>query len=441
MQTLTDAAAALRRRETTALALTEAAIARHEETRALNAFITFDGDTARETARALDADAARGHWRGPLHGLPISVKDLIDVRGLPTTAGSRVLPGTPAADDAPCVRKLRDAGAVLIGKTNLHEFAFGTTSEDSAFGPVRHPRDRSRMAGGSSGGSAAAVAAGVGLGSVGTDTGGSIRIPAAVCGLVGLKPTYGEISATGVVPLSLSFDHVGPITRTVADAVLLWSVMRDAGAVDLPDAPRAPRLGVPREYFFDLLQDEVRGAWASAVRRLEHAGVDIVPVSIPNAASTPDAYVPVVFYESYAWHRDHLLHARDRYTPAVGERLAMGADVTKDEYERARAIGARLADEVDAALAGVDALALPTMAVIAPPLGTSEIAFGDTRVPVRSVMLRLTQLFDISGHPAITLPMSHDLLPTGLQLVGRRNETAALLALAAALEPQILARR
>ena len=132
MQTLTDAAAALRRRETTALALTEAAIARHEETRALNAFITFDGDTARETARALDADAARGHWRGPLHGLPISVKDLIDVRGLPTTAGSRVLPGTPAADDAPCVRKLRDAGAVLIGKTNLHEFAFGTTSEDSA---------------------------------------------------------------------------------------------------------------------------------------------------------------------------------------------------------------------------------------------------------------------------------------------------------------------
>src|SRR5690606_36334732 len=152
----------------------------------------------------------------------------------PTTAGSRVLPATPAADDAPCVRKLRDAGAVLIGKTNLHEFAFGTTSEDSAFGPVRHPRDRSRMAGGSSGGSAAAVAAGVGLGSVGTDTGGSIRIPAAVCGLVGLKPTYGEISATGVVPLSLSFDHVGPITRTVADAVLLWSVMRDAGAVDLP---------------------------------------------------------------------------------------------------------------------------------------------------------------------------------------------------------------
>ena len=434
MDSIVPASAALREGSITAVDLVTRAIEAHaRHGKATNAFITFAPEAALDQARACDADAARGHWRGPLHGIPISVKDLIAVAGMPTTAGSRVLPGTPAARDAEVVRRLRDAGAIILGKTNLHEFAFGTTSEDSAFGAVRHPRDPSRMAGGSSGGSAAAVASGIGLGSVGTDTGGSIRIPAALCGLVGLKPAYGEVPVDAVVPLCLSFDHVGPIGLTVADVAAMWAVMSDATGQGAT-APDAPRLGVPAKYFFDLLEDDVRAAWDSTAALLTQQGANIKPVSIPNAASTADAYVPIVFRESYAWHHEFLNRCPERYTPAVGERLAMGANVTAEEYGRAMALREMLTTEVDAALEGVDALALPAMAVTAPRLGTTEIEFDGTRMPVRSVMLRLTQLFDITGHPAITIPMPvpSEVFPAGLQLVGKR--TADLLAVAANIE-------
>ena len=434
MDSIVPASAALREGSITAVDLVSRAIeayARHGE--ATNAFITFAPEAALDQARACDAEAARGHRRGPLHGIPISIKDLIAVAGMPTTAGSRVLPATPAARDADVVRRLRGAGAIILGKTNLHEFAFGTTSEDSAFGPVRHPRDRSKMAGGSSGGSAAAVATGIGLGSVGTDTGGSIRIPAALCGLVGLKPAYGEVPVDAVVPLCPSFDHVGPIGLAVADVATMWAVMSDATVKGAPAAD-APRLGVPAEYFFDLLEADVRAAWDAAATLLTRQGSTLSRVSIPHAASTSDAYVPIVFRESYAWHREFLERCPERYTPAVGERLAMGAKVSAEEYRHAMALREMLTTEVDAALEGVDALALPAMAVTAPPLGTAEIAFDGTRVPVRSVMLRLTQLFDITGHPAITIPVPvpSGVFPVGLQLVGKR--TADLLALAATIE-------
>ena len=433
MTSLVAASAALREGAVTAVELVTRAIEAHaRHGQATNAFITFAPEAGLDQARACDADAARGRWRGPLHGIPISVKDLIDVAGMPTTAGSRVLPDTPAARDAEVVRRLRDAGAIVLGKTNLHEFAFGTTSEESAFGPVRHPRDSSRMAGGSSGGSAAAVASGIGRASVGTDTGGSIRIPAALCGLVGLKPAYGEVSVDAVVPLCPSFDHVGPIGLTVADVATMWAIM--SGAAAPAGIEGAPRLGVPAEYFFDLLEDDVRAEWNRAVDAMTRQGVKVDPISIPHASSTADAYVPIVFRESYAWHREFLERCPERYTPAVGERLAMGAKVTADDYGRAMALRETLTTEVEAALDGVDALALPAMAVTAPPLGTQEIAFGSTRVPVRSVMLRLTQLFDITGHPAITIPMPvpPGALPVGLQLVGKR--TADLLAVAANIE-------
>lgn len=436
MDSIVAASAALREGSITAVDLVTRAIEAHaRHGQATNAFITFAPDAALDQARACDADAARGRWRGPLHGIPISIKDLIDVAGMPTTAGSRVLPDTPAARDAEVVRRLRDAGAVILGKTNLHEFAFGTTSEDSAFGPVRHPRDPARMAGGSSGGSAAAVAARIGLGSAGTDTGGSIRIPAALCGLVGLKPAFGEVPVDAVVPLCPSFDHVGPIGLTVADVATMWAVMSGAASATAGGASSAtPRLGAPSEYFFDLLDDDVRAAWGTAADRVRAQGAAIEKASIPHASSTADAYVPIVFRESYAWHRQFLERCPERYTPAVGERLAMGATVTEEDYARAMELRRVLTAEVEAALDGVDALALPAMAVTAPPLGTQEIAFGSARVPVRSVMLRLTQLFDITGHPAVTIPIPVPAgrFPVGLQLVARR--TPDLLAVAATIE-------
>src|SRR5215217_7808867 len=211
---------------TTSAELVEASLAAiAEHNTRTNAFILVDADGARAAAKAVEEERRRGVDRGPLHGMPVSIKDLIDVAGQPTTAASRVRAGHVAAGDATVVRRLREAGAVLIGKTNLHEFALGTTSEESAFGAVRNPRDASRSAGGSSGGSAAAVALGMGLASVGSDTGGSIRIPAAACGVVGLKPSLGEVPTEGVVPLCMTFDHVGPITRSVKDAAVIWAVL------------------------------------------------------------------------------------------------------------------------------------------------------------------------------------------------------------------------
>src|SRR3954447_17232317 len=202
----------------------------------LNAFILVMADSARQQAREADRELAAGHDRGPLHGAPISIKDLLDIRGVPTTAASRVRDGHVAQRDAPAIAHLRQAGAVFVGKTNLHEFAFGTTNEDSAFGPARNPHDPSRSPGGSSGGSAASLAAGIGLATIGTDTGGSIRIPAAACGVVGLKPTLGEVSTDGVVPLSTTLDHVGPLTTSVADACIVYHALLGDGVVT-PPAP------------------------------------------------------------------------------------------------------------------------------------------------------------------------------------------------------------
>lgn len=439
MQTITSAAAALRAGTASAVTLVEAAIdayARHGE--ATNAFILFDAERALAEARACDADGSRGHSRGPLHGIPISIKDLIDVEGMPTTAASRVLPSRPAARDAEVVTRLRAAGAVILGKTNLHEFAFGTTSEDSAFGAVRNPLDLARMAGGSSGGSAAAVATGIGLGSVGTDTGGSIRIPAALCGLVGLKPSFGEVPVGGVVPLCPTFDHTGPIARSVDDAAVMWSVMSGRDRTAGRDGVRGLTLGVPSEYFFDLLEDTVRASFQAAIDRLAARGAHIRQVSIPHAASTPQVYLPIVFRESWAWHGTFIETSPERYTDAVRTRLEMGRAVGLEEYERALEAREGLTTEVDAALNGIDALALPAMPVTAPELGTTQIAFGDETVPVRAVMLRLTQLFDITGHPAITVPLAADgRLPCGFQLVGRRSRTADLLASARAVEDTV----
>ncbi|HUF22914.1 MAG TPA: amidase, partial [Vicinamibacterales bacterium] len=421
--TIASAAAALRGGRVSAVELVQEALAQHARHGAdTNAFITFTPEAALAEARASDADAARGRWRGPLHGIPISYKDLIDVEGTVTTAGSRVLPPEPAVRDADVVSRLRAAGAISLGKTNLHEFAFGTTGEDSAFGAVRNPLDLTRMAGGSSGGSAAAVATGIGFASVGTDTGGSVRIPAALCGLVGLKPTSGEVPVDAVVPLSTTFDHVGPLARSVGDAWTMWSVMAGASEAQSQTPVRGLRLGVPEEYFFDLLEDEVRAAWQQAVDRLAREGAVITRVSIPRVATTSETYVPIVFYESWAWHQRHIEERPDGYTAAVRTRLEMGRAVGPEDYARAMAGRGALTAGVEAALANADALALPTMAVLAPRLGTTEIRFGDRLEPVRAVMLRLTQLFDITGHPAITLPIATpgSALPSGLQLAGRR---------------------
>ena len=435
--TIASLGAQLRRREITSLAITDRCLQRvADDDPRLNAFILVMADEARAEARMADAELARGVDRGPLHGLPISIKDLLDVRGTPTTAASRVREGHVAGHDATVVARLREAGAVLIGKTNLHEFAFGTTNEESAFGPSRNPHDVRRSPGGSSGGSAASVAAGMALASIGTDTGGSIRIPAAACGIVGFKPPFGELSTGGVVPLSASLDHVGPLARCVTDA---WSIYRilagdhrpgPLGSAHLPDL----RLGVLREYFCELLDDDVRAQFDEALDRLRAAGAHFENAKIPHAADIPPVYMTIVFSDAAAYHASTLEAVPERYSDGVRLRLEVGRYLPAEDLSRALKGREILRREVDAALSGFDVLVLPTLTIPAPELGAQSVHIGSVTAPVRSLMLRNTQLFNVTGHPAISLPCGATGagLPCGLQLVGMRSE--ALLQVAFACE-------
>jgi len=446
---MAELARALESRQVTAALVTDRCLgAIAERNPSLNAFIAVFADQARAQALEADAGMAAGSPRGPLHGVPISLKDLVDVAGTPTTAASRVREGHRAAHDATVVRRLRAAGAVLIGKTNLHEFALGTTNEDSAFGPVRHPLDPARSPGGSSGGSAVSVVAGMAFASIGTDTGGSIRIPSAACGLVGLKPAMGEIPVDGVVPLSTTLDHVGPMCRSVEDAQMLYDVLRGtwegATRVAWPkreDAPtaRGIRLGVLREYFMSLLDPEVAASFERACARLRNAGVELEDVRIPHAAHIPSIYLHIVLSEAAAYHATALDQRGDEYTPNVRHRLEMGRYILAEDYVRALRGRDLLRREVDAALSGRDGLLLPTLPVPATPLGADTVRVGTADEPVRNITLRLTQLFNLSGHPAISVPCGStaDGLPVGAQIVGALSRTPALLETARALEPYL----
>ena len=440
-RTIAEVARALDERTTTAEAITERCLERiAERDSSINAFITVLAAQAREQARDADRERAAGQSRGPLHGVPVSLKDIIDVGGTPTTAASRVRNDHVAARDATVVQRLRDAGAVIVGKTNLHEFAFGTTNEDSAFGPVRHPLDPSRSPGGSSGGSAASVLADMAYASIGTDTGGSIRIPAAACGLVGLKPALHEVPLDGIVPLSETMDHVGPICRTVADAAIVYRAL--CGEREPRIAPREAsgiRLGVLRGYFTALLDAQVAHAFDQACARLSDAGVVLEDVTLAHAGDIAAVYLHIVLAEAAAYHAMTLDNRPDDYTTNVRIRLEMGRYILAQDYVRAMRGRELLRGEVDAAISGRDGLLLPALAVPATKLGASTVRVGGSEEPVRNITLRLTQLFNITGHPAISVPCGKTIegLPIGAQLVGPARQTSALLAVATAVEAQL----
>jgi len=441
-QSISDLSRALQSRTLTASELVERCLTQiAQRDPDINAYITVFADQARADARVVDAEIAAGRYRGPLHGIPISLKDLIDVEGVSTTAASRVRQNHVAGADAPIVTRLRDAGAIIIGKTNLHEFAFGTTNEDSAYGVVHHPLDPNRSPGGSSGGSAASVLAGMAVASIGTDTGGSIRIPAAACGLVGLKPALHEIPTAGVVPLSTTLDHVGPICRSVADASLLYGVLVGVGA-DVGRGSRSSpgvtglRIGVLRDYFTSVLDPQVAHAFDATCAALVDAGARLDDVSIPHAGDISAVYLHIVLTEAAAYHAITLENRPDDYTANVRIRLEMGRYILGEDYIRAFRGREVLRQEVDAALDGHDVLLLPSLAVPATRLGVAMVKIGTIEEPVRNITLRLTQLFNITAHPAITLPCGTTIegLPIGAQLVGHAGDTPALLDVASVVE-------
>jgi Asp-tRNA(Asn)/Glu-tRNA(Gln) amidotransferase A subunit family amidase len=436
--TIADAAQGLRSGHWSSVDLVDASLsAIRAHNPRTNAFITVDEDAARLAAHTADVDRRRGLDRGRLHGIPISVKDLFDIAGQPTTAASRVLAGHVATKDATAVVRLREAGAIFLGKTNLHEFALGSTGDDSAFGPVTHPLDSRRLAGGSSSGSAVAVALLMGLASLGSDTGGSIRIPAAACGVVGLKPSLGEVPLDGAVPLSVTLDHAGPLTRSVGDAALLWAILADRPDVRLePPSNGSIELGAVGGYFA-MVTDDVRAPYEAALAALRASGVRVRPIDIRGADETVETYTNLVLPEAAAWHARYLETRPGDYTAPVRSRLQAGQSVTAVQYLTARQRRLTLTQAVDAALEGCRALVLPTLPIVAPLIGTADVTIDPIQhqtTPVRAAMLRQTQLFNLTGHPALTVPVKTAGLPVGLQLVGRRGATADLLAVAAAIE-------
>jgi aspartyl-tRNA(Asn)/glutamyl-tRNA(Gln) amidotransferase subunit A len=437
---LREAAALIEQRLLSPVALTRACLDRIAAADSeLRAFITVTAERALADAAQAEAEIAAGRYRGALHGVPVSLKDLVDLAGTPTTSGSAVPPRHPDRD-APIAANLRRAGAIVVGKTNLHEFAFGTTSEETAFGAVRHPFDRTKSPGGSSGGAAVSIVEDMCYAAVGTDTGGSIRIPSAACGIVGLKPDVSDLPIEGIVPLSTTLDHVGPMARTVTDAALAYFAMRDGEARvnRLPEPPASLRLGVPTPYFLDKLDTDVRRLFGEARSALtgRHSVVD---VEIDHAERTADVYLHIVLPEASWYHAALLQQHADKYSPGVRLRIEMGRYILAEDYVRAMHGRTALRGAVDRALAGLDALLLPALPIPAPPIGASTVDVAGSLEPVRAMMLRLTQLFNITGHPAIALPCGRgaDGLPRSVQLVGHRGGTERLLAAAAAVERDI----
>ncbi|WP_165393342.1 amidase [Rivibacter subsaxonicus] len=398
---------------------------------ALNSFITVTAEQALADARLAEAELSAGHWRGPLHGIPIALKDNIDTGGVRTTAGSEVFVERIPGEDAEVVQRLKAAGAVILGKLNLHEFSGGTTSAISHFGSVHNPWDPARTAGGSSGGSAAAVAASLCFGAVGTDTGGSIRIPAACCGIVGFKPSFGVVSSRGVVPVSTSFDHVGPLCRSVADAILMLRAMTDHPLVAALEPEALPpvsrlRIGVfhaPGSLCDAPIEAEVQAALDAALGVLRSLVAEVREAELPM----PEQLGRLIDAEAYAFHAPTLAQMPERYDPRTRDMLLAGRDIPIAEEARLRGDLARHRAAIHEAFAKVDLVVLPTLPGLPLPLAEAREPFA---------LNACTFAFSLGGLPSISLPcgFSRSGLPIGLQIGGPPLADARVLALAQAYE-------
>jgi len=418
-------------------------IAAHDAT--LRAFITVCADAALDSARAAEAELMTGHVVGPLHGVPWAPKDLYSTKGVRTTGGSKILADSVPGEDSTVVARLARAGAILLGKLNMHEFAYGPEGLNGHYGDTRNPwgADAHRIAGGSSSGSGAGVAAGLAPGSLGSDTGGSIRIPASLCGITGLKPTYGRVSRAGVLPLAWSMDHVGPMTRSARDCALMLSVIAGYDPADpttsvlpVPDYGAALtgdvkglRVGLLRSHFTDAAAADVRAAVEASAKQLEQAGALVDEVNLTQVVHVGTASAAIVASEALAYHAAWMRSRPQDYQPDVRERLRMGAFVSGAHYVRAQQIRALVTREVDEALARRDVLLAPATPLVAPVLGERETTLGDGPSDVRAALLRCTRPFNFSGHPACAAPCGFTAggLPIGLQIVGRPFDEATVL--------------
>lgn len=406
--TIAEAGRALRSRRVSSVELTKQCLDQIGKLNpVLNAFITVTGESALAHAAELDRELAQGVDRGPLHGIPIAHKDLMWTKGIRTTSGSKLYADFVPDRDAAVVRKLADAGGVMVGKAGLHELAYGITSDNPHFGTIRNPRNPEYSPGGSSGGSGAAVATGMTFVATGTDTGGSIRVPASFCGVVGLKPTYGLIDRSGVQPLGLSLDHVGPLARTVDDVRLAFQAMLDSARPKAaPAGLREIRVGLPENFYFDTVLPEVKDAVRGAARRAEKLGVRVIPVRVPDIEALNTVGLVILLSEASAVHQANL-HRRADFGTDVLAMLDQGSVVPAMDYVNAQRQRKALVSEFHALFRDIDCLFTPSTPITAPRIGQAEIALDGVQHNTRMLTTRFVRGFNVSGFPALSIPCGY----------------------------------
>jgi aspartyl-tRNA(Asn)/glutamyl-tRNA(Gln) amidotransferase subunit A len=437
--TILESADALRAKKVSSLELTNETLARiAQENPRLNAFITVIEESARARASAMDAELSHGIDRGPMHGIPVAHKDLVYTKGVRTTGGSKILKDFVPDHDADIAINLDRAGSVLVGKTNLHEFAYGITSTNPHFGAVRNPWDTERIPGGSSGGSGAAVAAGILPMATGTDTGGSIRIPASFCGITGLKPTFGLISKRGVMPLGWTMDHMGPMTKTVRDAAVAFHAMAGFAPGYVPPKSvdiRGLRVGLPANYYFDTLDLEVSEAVRTAVQTAAALGARIVDIKVPDIDELNIVGRMLLLAEATSVHAEHLKRRAD-IGPDVLTLLDQGRLIRGSDYVDAQRLRRIYCREFSKLWSEVDCIFTPTTPTPAPKIGQMTMKVGSVDEDVRLATTRLMRAINVLGIPALSIPCGFTKagLPMGLQILGAPRAEDMILRVGAAIE-------
>jgi aspartyl-tRNA(Asn)/glutamyl-tRNA(Gln) amidotransferase subunit A len=435
--TIAEAAQALRSRRLSSVELTTQCLDQIAKLNpVLNAFITVTADSALARAEELDRELARGVDRGSLHGIPIAHKDLMWTKGVRTTSGSRIFADFVPDRDAPVVQRLAEAGTVMVGKAGLHELAYGITSDTPHFGTIRNPRNPEHSPGGSSGGSGVAVATGMAFMATGTDTGGSIRVPASFCGVAGLKPTYGLIDRRRVQPLGLSLDHVGPLARTVGDLRLALDAMSDSERrKPAPASIREIRVGLPENFYFDVVAPEVKAAVHDAAQRAEKLGVRVIPIRVPDIEALNTAGLVILLAEAAAVHQSNL-HRRGDFGADVLALLDQGSLIPAADYVNAQRQRKQLLAEFRKLFREIDCLFTPTTPITAPRIGQTEITLDGAQHNTRILTTRFVRGFNVLGFPALSIPcgVSPEGLPIGLQIIARPFEENLVLILGEALE-------
>jgi aspartyl-tRNA(Asn)/glutamyl-tRNA(Gln) amidotransferase subunit A len=433
MMNIREAGAALRSRKVSCEELVQEALRAEGAHRDLNAFLTVTDAEALKHAKRLDQELASGKDRGPLHGIPIAHKDLYFTAGVRTTNGSKIFADFVPDHDAESVVRLRESGAISIGKLNMHELAYGITSNNPHYGPVRNQRELDHIPGGSSGGSGAAVGAGIVFGATGSDTGGSIRIPASFCGVTGMKATYGRVSCDGCFPLGLSLDHMGPLARSVEDSALLLEAMAGMSFPVTPDAK--VRIGVPQNFYFQRVQPEVREAVMEAIKRAGSMGAKIIPVQVPEPEELTSTARTLLLCEAATVMHPYMEREAD-FGSDVLALLKTGSELKATDYIRAEADASRLRIAWSKLFDKIDVLFTPTTPTVAPRIGQQTISIDGRDEDTRLLTTRFCRGINLLGNPAISIPCgeSSDGLPIGLHIIGALNQDQTVLNVAAALQ-------